>query len=41
MSFFRKSQKDSLEEALTEYGSEFSKDDIQLMRIHFISEVAY
>jgi ATP-dependent DNA helicase RecQ len=41
MAFFRKSQKDSLEEALTEYGSEFSKDDIQLMRIHFISEVAY
>jgi ATP-dependent DNA helicase RecQ len=41
MAFFRKSQKDSLEEALTEYGSEFSKDDIQLMRMHFISEVAY
>ncbi len=41
MDFFRKSQKDSLEEALAEYGSEFSKDDIQLMRIHFISEVAY
>lgn len=41
MEFFRKSQKDSLEEALAEYGSEFSKEDIQLMRIHFISEVAY
>lgn len=41
MDFFRKSQKDSLEEALAEYGSEFSKDDIHLMRIHFISEVAY
>ena len=41
MDFFKKSQKDSIEEALTEYGSEFSKDDIQLMRIHFISEVAF
>jgi ATP-dependent DNA helicase RecQ len=41
MDFFKKSQKDSLEEALAEYGSEFSKEDIQLMRIHFISEVAY
>lgn len=41
MDFFKKSQKDSLEEALTEYGNEFSKDDLHLMRIHFISEVAY
>lgn len=41
MDFFRKSQKDSLEEALSEYGSEFSKEDVHLMRIHFISEVAY
>lgn len=41
MDFFRKSQKDSLEDALAEYGSEFSKEDIQLLRIHFISEVAY
>jgi ATP-dependent DNA helicase RecQ len=41
MDFFKKSQKDSLEEALAEYGSEFSKEDIQLMRIHFITEVAY
>ncbi|MES2779552.1 MAG: DNA helicase RecQ [Bacteroidota bacterium] len=41
MDFFKKSQKDSLEEALAEYGTEFSKEDIQLMRIHFISEVAY
>jgi ATP-dependent DNA helicase RecQ len=41
MDFFKKSQKDSIEEAMTEYGSEFSKEDIQLMRIHFISEVAY
>lgn len=41
MDFFKKSQKDSLEEALTEYGNEFSKEDLQLMRIHFISEVAY
>jgi ATP-dependent DNA helicase RecQ len=41
MDFFKKSQKDSLEEALAEYGSEFSKEDLHLMRIHFISEVAY
>jgi hypothetical protein len=41
MDFFKKSQNDSLEEALAEYGSEFSKEDIQLMRIHFITEVAY
>lgn len=41
MDFFRKSQQDSLDEALAEYGSEFTKDDLHLMRIHFISEVAY
>jgi ATP-dependent DNA helicase RecQ len=41
MDFFRKSQNDSLDEALAEYGSEFSKEDIQLMRIYFITEVAY
>jgi ATP-dependent DNA helicase RecQ len=41
MDFFKKSEKDSLEEALAGYGSEFSKEDLQLMRIHFISEVAY
>lgn len=41
MAFFRKSQNDSLEEALAEYGTEFSKEDLQLLRIHFISEVAY
>jgi ATP-dependent DNA helicase RecQ len=41
MDFFKKSEKDSLEEVLAGYGSEFSKEDLQLMRIHFISEVAY
>lgn len=41
MDFFKRSQKDSLDEALAEYGHEFSKEDLQLLRIHFISEVAY
>ncbi len=41
MNFFRHCQTDSLDEALKEYGEEFSKEDIQLMKIHFISEMAF
>lgn len=41
MDFFRHCQTDSLDEALKEYGQEFSKEDIQLMKIHFLSEMAF
>lgn len=39
--FFRGCQHDSLDEALKEYGEEYSKEDLQLLRIHFLSEMAY
>ncbi|MFN4993306.1 MAG: hypothetical protein ACK5FU_01470 [Bacteroidota bacterium] len=41
MEFFIKSQTDSIEDALKEYGNEFSKEDLQLMKIYFISEHAF
>jgi len=41
MNFFRGCQTDSLDEALKEYGEEFSKEDIQLMKIYFLSEMAF
>ncbi len=41
MEFYRKSEKDSIEDALKEYGTEFSKEDLQLMKIYFIAENAY
>ncbi|MCF8254420.1 MAG: DNA helicase RecQ [Bacteroidia bacterium] len=40
MDFFRKTNENVMEAALKEYGEEFSKDDIHLMHIHFISEMA-
>lgn len=41
MEFYRKSETDSIEDALKEYGTEFSKEDLQLMKIYFIAENAY
>ena len=40
MDFFRKTNDNVMEAALKEYGEEFSKDDLHLMHIHFISEMA-
>lgn len=40
MDFFRKTNDNVLEAALKEYGEEFSKEDLHLMHIHFISEMA-
>ncbi|MFI5220761.1 MAG: DNA helicase RecQ [Bacteroidia bacterium] len=41
MEYFRKKQTDSLEDAIKEYGAELTKDDLQLMRLHFIAETAF
>jgi ATP-dependent DNA helicase RecQ len=41
MDFLRTCQTDSPEELMKEYGSEFSKEDLQLIKIHFMCEVAY
>ncbi|OYU94618.1 MAG: DNA helicase RecQ [Bacteroidetes bacterium B1(2017)] len=40
MDFFRKTNDNVLEAAMKEYGEEFSKDDIHLLHIHFVSEMA-
>ncbi|MCG9880052.1 MAG: DNA helicase RecQ [Bacteroidia bacterium] len=40
MDFFRKTNDNVLEAALKEYGEEFSKEDLHLMHIHFVSEMA-
>ncbi len=40
MDFFKKTHEDVMSNALKEYGEEFSKDDLHLMHIHFISEMA-
>lgn len=40
MDFFRKTNDNVIEAALKEYGDEFSKDDLHLMHIHFVSEMA-
>ncbi|MFY8021067.1 MAG: ATP-dependent DNA helicase RecQ, partial [Bacteroidia bacterium] len=40
MDFFKKTHEDVMSHALKEYGEEFSKDDLHLMHIHFISEMA-
>lgn len=41
MDYFRGCQEDSIEEAMKEYGDDFSKDELQLVRLHFISETAF
>ncbi len=40
MDFFRKTNENVMEAAMKEYGEEFSKDDLHLLHIHFISEMA-
>ncbi len=39
--FFRTSEKDDLEAAITEFGDEFTDEEIRLLRIHFLSEHGY
>ncbi|KAA6311282.1 ATP-dependent DNA helicase RecQ [termite gut metagenome] len=38
--YFKKSETDSVEKALDELGPDFSEDEIRLVRIKFISEMA-
>jgi ATP-dependent DNA helicase RecQ len=40
MDFFRKTNDNVIESAMKEYGEEFSKDELHLMHIHFVSEMA-
>ncbi len=40
MDFFRRTHENVMEASLKEYGDEFSKEDLHLMHIHFISEMA-
>jgi len=37
--YFKEADSDSLEEAIKELGSEYSEDEIRLMRIKFLSEL--
>jgi hypothetical protein len=41
LDFIRTCQNDSLEDIIKEYGNEFSREDLQLMKVHFLSEMAY
>lgn len=41
MDYFRGSEKDDLDAAVNEFSSDFSKEDMQLLRLHFISEFAF
>jgi ATP-dependent DNA helicase RecQ len=38
--YFKSSESDSLDLAIKEFDNEISKEDLQLMRIQFISELA-
>ena len=38
--YFRESNTDDLEEAMTELGEDYNEEDIRLVRIKFISEMA-
>ncbi len=40
MDFFRETNENVVEAAMSEFGDEFTKDDLQLMHIHFICEMA-
>lgn len=40
MDFFRRTHENVIEASLKEYGDEFSKEDLHLMHIHFVSEMA-
>ena len=37
--YFKEADSDSLEDAIQELGSEYSEDEIRLMRIKFLSEL--
>ena len=37
--YFKEAESDSLEDAIQELGSEYSEDEIRLMRIKFLSEL--
>ncbi len=41
MNYFKGCQVDSLEDAMQEFGEDFSKDELQLIRLYFISETAF
>ena len=41
MDYFRAAQTDDLDAAINEFNGEFSKEDVQLLRLHFISEFAF
>ena len=41
MDYFRAAQADDLDAAINEFNGEFSKEDVQLLRLHFISEFAF
>lgn len=40
MDFYRETSENPVEAALGEFGDEFSRDDLHLMHIHFVSEMA-
>ncbi len=40
MDFFKRTNENVMEAAMKEYGEEFTKDDLHLMHIHFVSEMA-
>jgi len=40
MDFFRETNENVVEAAMSEFGDEFTKDDLHLMHIHFVSEMA-
>lgn len=41
MDYFRGAQNDDLDAAINEFSSDFSKEEVQLFRLHFISEFAF
>lgn len=41
MDYFRSAQEDNLDAAINEFSGDFSKEDVQLFRLHFISEFAF
>lgn len=41
MDYFRSAQDDNLDAAVNEFSGDFSKEDMQLFRLHFISEFAF
>ncbi len=41
MDYFRSMPDDNLDAAINEFNGDFSKEDIQLLRLHFISEFAF